>query len=76
MSGKRVSIGARPSQPAMDADAWVQERVAPETPEKVQRLTVDVPASLHRKIKAAGALEGRTISEIVRDLLIQKYGNH
>lgn len=74
MSGKKVPIGAKPStKPAPEvADAWVENRDAVE---KIKRLTIDIPESLHRKIKAQCAMRGSKIVDEVRELLLQKYGN-
>ena len=77
MSTKKVSIGAKPtSKPApASADAWVESRTgAADEPEKMKRLTIDVPESLHRAIKAQCAMRGSKIADEVRELLIQKYG--
>lgn len=78
MSTKKVSIGAKPtSNPApASADAWVESRTGTaDEPEKMKRLTIDVPESLHRAIKAQCAMRGSKIADEVRELLIQKYGN-
>ena len=40
----------------------------------MKRLTIDVPASLHRAIKTQCAVRGTKIADEVRELLIQKYG--
>lgn len=78
MSAKKVRIGTKPSgKPATNAadkDAWVASR-STDTPEPMKRLTIDVPASLHRAIKAQCAMRGTKIANEVRDLLLQKYGN-
>lgn len=71
---KKVAFGAKP-QPigpaARSADEWVQnrptERAANEEPMK--RLTIDVPASLHTRIKVGCTLRGRKIADEVRELL-------
>ncbi|MDE2252715.1 MAG: hypothetical protein KGL42_00350 [Betaproteobacteria bacterium] len=76
---KKVSITPRPS--ARQADDWVSapaKRVAPVknavATEKMSRLTIDIPAGLHRKIKAACATEGLKMADVVRELLNKKYG--
>ena len=38
-----------------------------------KRLTIDIPASLHRTIKSQCALRGSKIADEVRELLIEKY---
>jgi len=37
--------------------------------EKVKRITVDVSKAFHHKVKVKAAKEGKTISEVVRELL-------
>jgi hypothetical protein len=78
MSTKKVSIGTKPTnKPApAAADAWVESRSSGDEPEAMKRLTIDVPESLHRAIKAQCAMRGTKIADEVRELLLQKYGNH
>ena len=75
MTGKKISIGTKPGKPAAtaDADAWVESRHTDEK-EPVKRLTIDIPLSLHRNIKAQCAMRGTKIAEELRELLAQKYG--
>lgn len=77
MTTKKVQIGARPTSKA-DAtlptgDDWVATRSSGDVPERMKRLTIDVPESLHREIKAACAMRGTMIADEVRELLLQKY---
>ncbi|BEM31303.1 plasmid partition protein ParG [Serratia ureilytica] len=78
MSGKKVTFGAKPTKSAPSADAWVESRVTEEAPpqpvEKMKRLTIDIPESLHKTIKSACALRGTKIADEVRELLYNKYG--
>jgi len=76
MSTKKISIGTKPTAKPVQAsaDAWVESRVPVEGPEPMKRLTIDVPESLHRSIKAQCAMRGTKIADEVRELLIQKYG--
>jgi hypothetical protein len=76
--------------PPPEADKWVNSRVVEEDevppvqrhepkpeiaePEKMKRLTIDIPLSLHKQLKAQCALSGRTIADEVREFLLQKYG--
>lgn len=75
MSTKKVQIGVRPTnKPApAEADAWVESRSV--EPEKMKRLTIDIPETLHRSIKAGCAMRGTKIADEVRELLLQKYGS-
>lgn len=76
MTTKKVSIGTKPTnKPApAAADAWVESRSSGDEPEPMKRLTIDVPASLHRAIKMQCAARGTKIADEVRELLMQKYG--
>ena len=74
---KRVDIGTRPTTrrgepPGGDAaDAWVDSRN--DEPEARKRLTIDLPASLHRRVKIACVMEETTIVEVVRELLTERF---
>ncbi len=72
---KKISIGIKPTgKPTPAADAWVESRSNGNVPELVKRLTIDLPESLHRSIKAQCAMRGTKIADEVRELLLQKYG--
>ena len=77
MTTKKISIGTKPTnKPAsVDADSWVDNREAGK-PEKIKRLTLDIPESLHREIKSQCASRGSKIADEIRALLIQKYGKN
>ncbi|CAH0306498.1 hypothetical protein WB66_22975 [bacteria symbiont BFo1 of Frankliniella occidentalis] len=77
MSVKKVTFGAKPTKPAPSADAWVESRSVEDEPllvEKMKRLTIDIPESLHKAIKSSCALRGSKIADEVRELLYSKYG--
>lgn len=74
MSNKKIIFGVKPDRP--DIDLWVETRAIEETkkvPEKMKRLTIDIPESLHKAVKSACALRGTKIADEVRDLLNDKY---
>ncbi len=79
MSTKKVPLGLKPiTKPTVPtADEWVKnrEKITDEK-ETNKRLTIDVPDSLHRAIKMQCAARGTKIADEVRELLLQKYGNH
>ena len=52
-------------------DAWVSDR--PANPEPMKRLTVDIPLSLHQRLKSQCALKGEQMSVVVRELLEQRF---
>lgn len=45
----------------------------PQPQEKIKRLTLDIPESLHRRIKGKAVMEGTTMVEMLRELLIETY---
>ena len=70
---KKVSIGRKPERgrtatPEAAAEAWVTDRQESGT-EKMKRLTIDVPPSLHHQIKVQCALDGVKMADVVRELL-------
>lgn len=78
MSTKKVAFGTKPTnRPAPEmVDLWVDNRAEDQTvAEPMKRLTIDIPESLHRSIKAQCAMRGSKIVDEVRELLLQKYGN-
>lgn len=65
---KKVSFGTRPSPAKADtskADEWVNNR----NTEAMKRLTIDVPARLHARIKSQCAMRGVKMADEVRELL-------
>jgi predicted HicB family RNase H-like nuclease len=70
---KRIDF-AMPLAPATPDD-WVAAR--PELPAKPQeptkRLTLDIPASLHRRLKVGCAERGITVAELVREMLDERF---
>lgn len=69
---KRVEIGAKPTGPnsGLSPDAWVAERKAAEP---TKRLTLDVPLTLHRRVKVGCARENVNMADVVRELLEQRF---
>ena len=72
MSGKKVTFGVRPSpkEVAPTPEAWVEQRTAPEGK---KRLTVDIPASLHARIKSRCAAEGYKMTDRVLEILEREF---
>ena len=68
MSKKHVSFGTKPAAAPAQApkvDAWVKNRDA----QPMKRLTIDVPASLHARIKSQCAMRSIKMADEVRSLL-------
>ena len=84
MSGKKITFAAkRPSQATpSNIDDWVGNRDAastavlppPDPKIKMKRLTIDVPISLHRKIKSTCAMNNLHMADEIRDLLEERFG--
>lgn len=70
-SRKRVPIPQKPT-----ADQWVVQGQDPEPPPAapIKRLTLDLPAPLHKAIKMRAVEEGTTILAMLQALLEQEYG--
>jgi hypothetical protein len=67
---KKISISAKPT-PKTDhhtSDAWVSDRQSAAI-EPIKRLTIDVPLSLHQRVKSQCALKGEKMADVVRELL-------
>lgn len=76
---KKVSFSPKPQAPApKTADDWVTNRTTPPAPtepeaEPMKRLTIDVSARLHTRIKAQCALRGLKMADEIRTLLEQHF---
>lgn len=69
---KKVAFGAKPQEKgkAITPEDWVSGAKAKEAEtEPMKRLTIDVPESLHRRVKVQCATQGVKIADEVRRLL-------
>jgi predicted DNA binding CopG/RHH family protein len=73
MTRKKVTLGAKPrsgTATSPTADDWVQSRqIETDNGEAMKRLTIDVPTSLHIRIKSQCALRGIKMADEIRELL-------
>lgn len=72
---KKIALTTTPTPkavPAAAADQWVENRSSA-ADEGVKRLTLDLPESLHRRIKAQCALDGRKMVDVIREMLEEKF---
>jgi predicted DNA binding CopG/RHH family protein len=79
MSAKKVNFSIKPNVKSIGPDNWVAAREIPESvaekpSEKMKRLTLDLPESLHRAIKRRAVDKGTTMIELIRTLLEKHYG--
>lgn len=74
---KKVAFGTKPAPaaaPAVSPDEWVESRTTePAGAERIKRLTIDIPASLHVRIKAQCALRGTKMADEIRALLEEHF---
>lgn len=77
-SGRRLTEGdldrlADEAEAGFDLSKWRPRRGRPPldavSSEHAPRLAVRLPASLHRRVTSRAASEGRSVSEVVRQLL-------
>lgn len=68
---KKVSI-AHPRAVA-SPDDWVKQKPPTAPDEPMKRLTIDIPESLHTRIKIGCAASHQKMSDAVRDLLEHKW---
>lgn len=77
MTAKKVAIGAKPTavktQAAPSPDAWVESRQPEAGSDATKRLTLDIPAGLHARIKAACAMRGTKMIDEITVLLEEKF---
>ena len=78
---KKVTFGAKPVERSATAEQWVAGKVAEvagaTTPgddaqdrgEPMKRLTIDLPASLHTRVKSGCAQRGVKMADEIRRLL-------
>jgi hypothetical protein len=61
---KKVTFGGKPtaSRTTTSPDQWVSG-------EPMKRLTIDIPLSLHQRVKSQCALKGENMADVVRELL-------
>lgn len=62
---KRKITIKNPNLKAESAENWFSNK------ESMKHLAIDVPASVHSKLKIASAKEGKTMGYLVRDCLVK-----
>lgn len=71
MSKKSIAF-ARPAPKSENADEWVKSK-SRDPSETTKRFTIDVPETLHRRVKIRCAERGQKMSDVVRNLLEQQF---
>lgn len=70
---KKVTFHSRPdgTKNKNTVDAWVDDRQPAAQPFK--RLTIDIPLSLHQRVKSQCALQGLKMADVLREFLEQHF---
>jgi hypothetical protein len=63
--------GGRPPQPETTTSEVQPPALPPKVPMK--RLTFDIPADLHKRMKLACVQEGRDMAEVIREMLEARF---
>jgi hypothetical protein len=71
---KKIAFGSKPTSPSGPAtlDDWVADRPN-RTTEPTKRLTIDVPVSLHQRIKVQCTLQGQNMADVLRAILEDQF---
>ncbi len=79
-SGADAWIANRGAEPAADRESGnvtslksVETAPVEATKEKMSRFTIDVPESLHRRVKMQCAARGQKMADMMRDLLEREF---
>jgi hypothetical protein len=75
---KQVALSTRPRRREADLDAFVhgsaqRQDEGPATKRLMKRLTFDIPADLHMRMKVGCAREGIDMAEALRELIAQRW---
>jgi ParG len=79
---KKTVAFKNPVRPVDPADTWVADRKAdvetppstPEVPAEVmKRFTIDVPESLHTRVKVACAQRGLKMADVLREMMEREF---
>jgi ParG len=69
---KKIAFGPKPA-PAVTPDQWVESRTPEGEAERMKRLTIDIPMSLHIRIKTQCASRGTKMADEIRALLEERF---
>ena len=61
------------AEPAPTSEPAHQVEASTAKPEAMKRLTIDIPTSLHKRVKSQCANQGTTIADVVRAFLERKF---
>ena len=73
---KKITIAAKPTMKPKERpnpDQWVESANRLDPDEPIKRFTIDVPASLHQRVKTGCAMQGLKMTEVMRGLLEERF---
>jgi len=68
---KTVNIAPKPTRTA--SQDWVEHRKVPKEPRPTKRLTLDIDAELHRRMRLECVAKGLVMADEIRLLLEQRF---
>lgn len=69
---KKVDFTPKPSREAAK-EAWVASREVPQAKRPTKRLTFDIDAELHQRVRVGCMRDGRLMADVLRELLEQRF---
>jgi hypothetical protein len=69
---KKVDFTPKPSREAAK-EAWVASREVPTEKRPTKRLTLDIDAELHQRVRVACARDGVIMADMLRELLEKRF---
>lgn len=67
------AVRTEPAPEPVEAKRADQAEASPTKAEPMKRLTIDIPLSLHKRVKSRCADQGTTIADVVRSYLERKF---
>ena len=72
--GKKIEFSGKPrtARNPATADDWVKDRDTHDR-EPTKRFTIDVPVSLHKRVKTQCAVQNLVMADVMRELLRERF---
>jgi hypothetical protein len=70
---KKITIGSKPTAKSAPSspDEWVKSKQGAAEPTK--RLTIDIPFTLHARVKSQCALQNLQMADVIREMLDHRF---
>lgn len=70
---KRIAIMSKPTP--SNVESWVEDRQLPPNRRPTRRLTLDVDAELHRRMRLACVQQGLVMADEIRRLIEERFSS-